>query len=485
MKLKYFKKIDFILISLLIVLAFAARLYKINTPLADLHSWRQADTVAVSRNFVRSGINLLKPRYDDLSNIQSGKENPQGLRMVEFPIYNAITALVYKAYPKLPIEIYARLITVFFSLIIIVILYYISLIEMGRLGAFISTLVYSIYPFFVFFSRVALPETTALSFVSISIFILYVSINKRDRDFYFWLFVSSVFFSLGILTKPPVIFYLLPVLYILIKKDGVQVFKKPYLYLFGIVAVFPTLMWRNYIKQYPEGIPAFTWLLTKVNTVGGQKKIFFKPAFFRWIFFERINNLMLGGYLSVFFVLGFLKKYKSFFIYTIVLGAGLYLFTFQGGNVQHEYYQTLILPAIALLIGGGVSFIYEKRVRGNIHSLIISCGVITIFALSWFFSYYNVRNFYNYPESLVKIASIIKNITAQNDKIITDTLGDTTLLFLSDRRGSPSIYKDLDKLIKDGYKYLVVFDKKKIQEFKQNKVCKIVFENNQFAIFSL
>ncbi|MCX8008432.1 MAG: hypothetical protein N3A54_01875, partial [Patescibacteria group bacterium] len=40
------------------------RMYKIHHPIADWHSWRQADTAAVARNFLRFGIDPLRPRYD-------------------------------------------------------------------------------------------------------------------------------------------------------------------------------------------------------------------------------------------------------------------------------------------------------------------------------------------------------------------------------------------------------------------------------------
>src|SRR3989338_9879858 len=108
------KKSDLIILLLILSVGLFFRLYKINTPLADLHSWRQADTAAVARNFARDGIDLLHPRYDDLSGREAGIENPEGYRMVEFPIYNAITALLYKSLPVFPIEIYARLTSIFF-----------------------------------------------------------------------------------------------------------------------------------------------------------------------------------------------------------------------------------------------------------------------------------------------------------------------------------------------------------------------------------
>jgi hypothetical protein len=85
-------KLDWIIVGLIIMVALVVRLYKIDTPLADFHSWRQADTASVARNYVKNGINLMLPTFDDLSNVQSSFENPRGYRMVEFPLYNAAIA---------------------------------------------------------------------------------------------------------------------------------------------------------------------------------------------------------------------------------------------------------------------------------------------------------------------------------------------------------------------------------------------------------
>jgi hypothetical protein len=76
-----------IILSLIFLLGFIVRLYRINAPLADWHSWRQTDTAAVTYRFKEEGVNLLQPQYFDISNIQSGEFNPKGYRMVEFPIF--------------------------------------------------------------------------------------------------------------------------------------------------------------------------------------------------------------------------------------------------------------------------------------------------------------------------------------------------------------------------------------------------------------
>ncbi len=488
-----FKGIDYLIIGVVLILALALRLYKINTPLADFHSWRQADTASVARNFAEKDFNLLKPRYHDFSNIQSGLENPNGYRFVEFPIYNAIMAALYKYIPLTSLEIYGRLVTIFFSLTTIAILYYFLRKETNRTAAIAGSLTYAAFPFFVFFSRVVLPETTALGFTFISLFFLYLFTfgkGKIKQPLYFVL--SLVFFTLGILTKPTVIFFGLSFLFLFITKYRWHIHKKLYPYIFFVLAAIPYALWTIYIARFPEGIPScptcpegtISWLIKYVNTTGGLQDIFFKPSFFRWIFFERISSIILGGYLTVFFVLGFLVKTKRYFLHSLWISALAYLLVFQGGNVQHEYYQTLILPALAVMVGTGVGlFVTQNKIF--ISQMVTFLVIVALFGFSFFISFYHVRGYYGFPQGQVNMARVIRDLTPQNSKIVTDTLGDTTLLYLSHREGSPSVFKSLPELQKDGYRYFVTSKGDVIEQMKKDKVYTIVFENDQFAIFSL
>jgi len=476
------KRLDFLLLTFILIVSFLLRLYKINIPLADFHSWRQVDTAAVARNFVKDGFDLFHPKYDDLSNVQSGKDNPQGYRMVEFPIYNALFAYFYKTFPIFSLEVWGRLVSIFFSLIIIAIIYYLVLKEVNRLSAFFSAFIYAVFPFFVFFSRVVLPETTALGFIMPSIFFLYLFSRKYsilDTLYYILSLLCSI---IALLIKPTVIFYSIPLFYLFSIKLKKKTLKNPFFYLYFLISLIPLILWRLYIKNYPQGIPVSEWLLTSVNTASGLQKIFFRPAFFRWIFFERINNLILGGYLTVFFILGIISKQKRFFFFSLLLSSIFYLLIFQGGNVQHEYYQTLILPTLAIFTGIGINFLFEKK--SVIYHLLSIILALALFVLSWSFSFYQIKNYYSYSTNLVQMAKIINSLTDKEDKVVTDRQGDTTLLYLSERRGAPSIYKDPEELKKLGYKYLVTDNLEMIGRM-ETSFKPVVFSNDKFSIFAL
>lgn len=480
-----FKKIDFLILFTILLVALLFRWYKIDTPLADLHSWRQADTAAVSRNFVRESFNLLIPKYDDLSNIQSGRENPQGYRMVEFPLYNAVFAALYKYLPLTSLEKYGRLTTMGFSLILIGVLYYLLIRETNRFSAIIGSLIYATFPFFVFFSRVVLPETFALSTTFLSLLSLYFFVYTKNKGWGAFVYVLSLlFFAIGVLAKPTVIFFALAHFALFARKYRLNVFAKFHVYFFFLLALLPFFFWRYYILGYPEGIPSSEWLITHVNTSEGLKNIYFRPAFFRWIFYERINNLILGGFLSAFLILGVLAKPRKYFFHSVLFASMIYLFVFQGGNVQHEYYQTLILPALSIFVALGVNVMYQHN-KLFVPPVVSILAVCAVFLFSFFISFNTVKNFYNYPSDLVSIAKIINDLTEENDKLVTDTIGDTTLLYLSERRGAPAPYKDLKELKKDNYKYFITLNRGVISDLKTRGEFQVLFENDKFAIFSL
>jgi hypothetical protein len=479
-----FKKIDFIVLVVLVSIGIGLRMYKINAPLTDWHSWRQADTASVARNYVKTGFDFLHPKYDDLSNVQSGKYNINGYRFVEFPIYSAGIALFEKYLPITTTETYGRLITIFSSLILIILMYYLALKEEGRVAAIGAGAVFSFMPFFVYYSRVVLPDMTALSLIFVAIYLMYLWKNTQSKT-YNALFLGAAIVSSAssILIKPTTIFFLLPIAYIFFQKWGFGALKKIIVYLFFVLTLIPFILWRIWILQYPEGIPVSDWLITSVNTYQGVKNIFLRPAFFRWIFYERISNLILGSYLIIPLIIGVLKKQKSSFLfYSIGLASLLYLFVFEGGNVQHDYYQIMILPALALFIGLGIQFILNQKKLFSYYPFTLT-AVIVIFCFSGFFSFYRVQDYYSYNYDLVNIAKIIDSKTQPNDAIVTDSTGDTTLLYLADRRGYPALTDTLEGLKDKGAHYFVTLNNHDLKEHLEQY--KLVFENNKVYIFDL
>jgi len=83
------------------------------------------------------------------------------------------------------------------------------------------------------------------------------------------------------------------------------------------------------------------------------------------------------------------------------------------------------------------------------------------------------------------MAKIIQTFTSPTDKIVADRMVDTTLLYLSDRKGSPLLSGTVEQLKNNGYQYVLTDQKKSIEELLNEKGVQIIFQNNQFALLKL
>lgn len=154
------KKLQFVLLFLILFFAFVVRLYRFDGPVADWHAWRQADTSSVSRNFVNYGFDFLHPRFDDLSNVPSGFDNPNGYRFVEFPVYNAVQAGFFELFGIFSIEEWGRLVTIFSSLLSTVFIYLLVKKHKNETAGLLSAFFFAFLPYNIYFSRVILPDPT-------------------------------------------------------------------------------------------------------------------------------------------------------------------------------------------------------------------------------------------------------------------------------------------------------------------------------------
>jgi hypothetical protein len=453
------KKLKLVVFLLILLASVIVRLYGFSNPLADWHSWRQADTSSVSRNFVKNGYDILRPRFDDISNVPSGNDNPQGYRFVEFPIYNIIQARLYQVYNIYTLEQWGRLVTIFSSLISVLLIYLIVKKYSDFTTAIFASVFYAFIPFNIYFGRVILPDPSmvAASLSGIYFFDKWLTpriVNKSSA--WLWFILSVLSTALALLLKPYAIFFTIPMIYLVFYRLRFKFYKKWQLYLYLIIALAPLLFWRIWMTQYPEGIPVSDWLFNN----GGIR---FKGAFFYWLFAERIGKLILGYWGLIIFGAGILnisrKKnlLKNFFFLSFLLSALLYLTVMAGGNVQHDYYQILIMPAIAVFMGLGSSFLLNLP-KEYFHQ---SAGKLLFFVSTVFsliFGWYYIRDFYNLNQVMVQAGRSIDKILPNDAKVIAiahGSEGDTTFLYHINRPGWTSFQNPLPELAKKGAQYLI------------------------------
>lgn len=423
---------------LIILVAFFLRLYKINNPIADWHSWRQADTASVSKVFLEDGIDLLLPRYNDLSSTASGYDNIFGWRFVEFPLFNALHVFLFKSSPFLAFDAAGRMVSVFSSLISTVLIFLIGKRFLGTAGGLLASFFFAVLPFNIFFSRVILPESLSVMLVLASLLFFTLWIDKEK----FWqIFLSSLFFSLALLVKPHSGFYGIAFLYLALEKLRVRAFLNTRLWIFFSISFIPFFLWRGWMNQFIEGIPFWEWMFNGDN-------IRFRPSFWWWMFEERLGRMILGIWGVVPFMFGFLFPGKDkfpWFVHAMFLSQVAYFSVLATANVRHDYYQTLSIPPIALALGAGALAIWQlpgfKRLLLNI----VLFGSIT---LGIGFSAYQVKEFYkvNHPEIIIA-GQAVQRLTPKDARVIAPYGGDTAFLYQTQRRGWPIATLPIEKMI--------------------------------------
>lgn len=474
------KKRDFFLLLFVLLGAFAVRLYHFNWPVADVHSWRQVDTSAVSRNFVKNGFDLLRPKFEDLSFAVSLKDNPQGYRFVEFPIYNAAQASLFKLFGQFTLEEWGRLVTIFSCLTSIIFLYLLlakyTSVRIGLIASFF----FAFIPYNIYYGRTILPDQ---SMVAALLGGTYFFSNWIDGSIKRWIWFSLALFFVvsSLLIKPYALFFSLPMVYLAWHQFGFGLIKKWQLWLFIILATLPLELWRIWMnqKEFLPGIARNDWLFNGDH-------IRFKGAFFQWLFAERISRIILGYWGLPFLVLGILRKVskkENWFFFYFIISSLIYMVVMATGNVKHEYYQILIVPTLAIFLAKGVDFIFEKIEIFNrwVSYLTVIVGVVFMFAFGW----YIIRDYYSIQHPNIIIAGqAVDDLTPKDAKIIAPYGGDTTFLYYTNRQGWPVFDRGFKAFKEAGASYIAFADPTP-EELNLKTLFKPVIITPTYAIFDM
>lgn len=477
------KKLEYFLLALIILGGLSLRLYKVNRPIADWHSWRQADTAAVSRNFIKDGFNPLIPKFDDMSKQANGLDNPNRYRFVEFPIYNALIAAVWKVFGVS--VIYARLVTVFISLGSTLALYFLVRHFSGIKTGLLASFFFAAIPYNVFYSSAILPGPLMV-FSTLLFYISYVLWLEKNKIVYFML---AIFFAnIAILTWPIAIFFTIPALYLAFDKFGFSTIKNLKLWTLAILSITPFIAWRIWMTNFPQGIPNYLFLIN-------EGAIRFKGAFFWWLIQERLGGLILSSTGFALFILGLAIKPKTkekLFYLSILLSAVVYFVVFASGNVRHDYYQIPIVPILSIYMAIGIKALIDTksqlihRKALLINKFIGPAAALALIILTFAFGYFQIKGYYwiNKPE-IVDAGNAVDRLLPKDATIIAPYNGDAAFLYQTNRRGYPITDRPLEDYVKQGTKYLVSVDvgDSGIQNLAKN--CSVIEQTSTYVILEL
>ncbi len=208
------------------------RLIQIQAPVLGIHSWRQADTAAMARNFAEQGMNLLTPQID-----WGGAGS--GVVEAEFPLYPYSVALLYRLFGVQ--EWLARGLSVLCSLLTIVLVVRIGRQLVGERAGWWGGLFYAVLPISVFYGRTVQPEATLMLLAALALerFLAWLRTGRLAA-----LGISWLAFTAACLIKVlPFVWLGLPLVWLWGQAHQWRILRRSGSWMFALSAVVVTAAW--------------------------------------------------------------------------------------------------------------------------------------------------------------------------------------------------------------------------------------------------
>ena len=476
----------------ILLVAIGVRLYHIGFPVAGWHSWRQADTAAIARNFYQNGFNIFLPQID------WGGSTP-GYLESEFQLYPFLVALLYKVFGVN--DMFGRLVSVLFSVLTVYGLYQLTRKYCSERVALWSAFLYSVIPLNVYFGRAFMPESAMLMF---SVLGIYWFSEWLENESWISFSISLLSITLAALLKIPALYLGLPLLYLAFCKYGYGLFKKLPLCLYAFFVFLPVELWYYHAHQIYLA-SGLTFRIWEVGTdKWGNLDIISTPKFYNDVFFKSIAERHLTYAGSIPFIVGlFIRRQKreervfDFWLIAVII----YIIIVARGNQVHEYYQLpFILPAVIF-----AAKTFEKYLSFSTLSIPLRSRNVAFYFFSLclagilILSYLRYANFMRgetEDSALFRLGSSVQSLTDEDELIVAVNEGNPVVLYRCERKGWNSAPEDLDSLFLEkkfdqGARFIVgeksIFGNDRRQNILDGLIEKheIVVNNDEYFILKL
>ena len=447
------------------LIGFLLRIVHLNTPIVGIHSWRQADTAAMARHFALEGTPIWLPQID-----WAGAS--KGYVECEFPIFPYIVGQIYKLFGVH--ESIGRGLSVLLSIMTILLVIRIGSKIFDPISGWWGGLFFALLPLNIYYGRTFQAESLLLFLAAISIDQLFV---WKKRSSISALFISWVAFCIACLIKLlPFIWLGLPLLVIQVYyKDQlylssfkdlfrlvVKTIKSPVVWIYALSTIAVVLIWfvYSYHLGQQSGHSFFIW--GKETDRVSLDMLINAEVWLNLFLRILVRNCAIFG---IFFV--FLCVWKCGYGSGIkVLNSGLLgifictALSMRSSSV-HEYYQLPLQLFLCPMMGRGWNFlsvsIGAKRIsKYLLASLLSMLTFVSITVLS--IDYWQVE--INQEKIWMPLANVVRSEVNLQDRIVTVTGLDPTLLNLSRRQGWLSATNNVNQAnvrywLSEGGKYIL------------------------------
>jgi hypothetical protein len=217
-------------------LAAAYRLYRIDTPLLDAHSWRQITNADIARHFALGSLNLFSPRVS-----WGGLNGEVGM---EFPLLQWITGIVWRFATEEPIS--ARAVAIAFSIAAVIWIYYLGTRLFGKPAGRAAAFLLAVSPGVIYFGHTFLSDTPMFAFLVGSVL---AWDRYFDRPTAKRAAAAAVLTALAPLVKLPAILVLAPIAGLAWAREGLNSLRDRRLIIGIGLAVLTVVAWYWYADR--------------------------------------------------------------------------------------------------------------------------------------------------------------------------------------------------------------------------------------------
>jgi 4-amino-4-deoxy-L-arabinose transferase-like glycosyltransferase len=415
-----------LLLAFILLFGFCARAATFKSPLLDAHSWRQADTASISRNFYRERFNILYPQVDWRGDRPEGYVE-SGLEPLAFAV--AALAKIGGFHPEL-----GRLINTFVFLGSAMLVWTFVRRRYGGPTGLIATYLYAFgFPLLIFIERAFMNEAL-LIFLSLTCLVAaqrYLEGPGRP-----WAALVALVAASGLIAaiKLPYLIIWAPVTGLFLEKQGARVLRSWELWLMGAVGLAIAAVWYRHAHTLGEATGLSFGLTDKLV----DAELLFSGKYVGKII-ERLFKDVLGPVGFVGMAAGLLLAFRAR-RWCELFGAAAflaYLLLVVGGNFQHDYYQLAIMPIAPAIIApalfalgtaappwGGDGF------RPQVLALVLALAAFATFVRSASF-----HSWYDFGADSVLFCDSVDSFARPNERVVFIGNNDPALLFCMDRKG--------------------------------------------------
>ncbi len=327
-----------------LIIFFIIRLTGItNPPLEMGHSWRQALTDMIARNFLETDANILYPRID-----MAG--NATGIIGAEFPLLNYIIYIISLVFGYQ--HWYGRLVNLLVSTIGIWYFYLLVRKLFSREIAFNAGIILCVSIWFGF-SRKIMPDTFSIALTIAGLYYAYTYLENARLPH---LLLSFVLLTAGVLCKIPALSYFsLFLLPWLIKRIPLK--RKVMVSIIALFSFGLSALWYFYWVPYLLSTYHYQLYFPKGIAEGINEIIPLLPlAAEKFYFSSLLSYLAFACFLAGMYFM--VKEKQKYFMCAFVIFLGVFvIFIIKTGAVfpMHSYYIIPFTPLMALIAGFGLS----------------------------------------------------------------------------------------------------------------------------------